>query len=161
MRKPRRHKPTGSVIQGESDLAAILTALLDEADGLHLYPGDRAIVADARDCEWEDGRCPKCGERLARMLADIQEILSNYAEPYCYFGVDPGDGSSFGWWINNDAIQDALRDGDIVQLEVHNNGETVLRGDFDQQPLYRLIINDHGNRTLQHRSNGRVIWEVV
>lgn len=139
----------------------ILTAFLDEAEGLHLMPGDRFLVGDLKTCVWSDNFCVKCGENLVTACHDVMWLLSEYAEPYCYFGPSTNDDTDFGWWVNDGAIQDALTDGDIVQLEVHNNGETVLRGDFDQQPLYRLIVNDHGNRTLQHRSNGRVIWEVV
>lgn len=79
--------------------------------------------------------------------------LDNYAAPYFYFGSHPGDGSDYGFWLSEDAI-DATFDGkkvsDLSEVPKGYTGEV-------------LLVHDHGNTSLYSysRGRGREIWAIV
>ena len=83
------------------------------------------------------------------ILADLYNILDFYAPPYCYLGSLEGDGACIGVWLAQDAIDEALAEGEIAR-----NDEPM------GQALYRLVVSDHGNMTLYTRQ-GREVWGIV
>ena len=83
------------------------------------------------------------------ILADLYDILDTYVPPYCYLGSHEGDGALIGVWLAQDAIDEALHDGEIAR-----NDEPM------GQASYRLVVSDHGNMTLYTRQ-GREIWGIV
>jgi len=88
-------------------------------------------------------------------LDDLMDRLSSYAPSYCYFGANPGDGACFGFWIDEDAIQEDRHDG---FLEVVSD-----LSELDGAHEAALVVNDHGNMTLyENADNGwREVWAVV
>ena len=87
---------------------------------------------------------------------DLNETLFNalneYSLPYMYFGSHAGDGSDFGYWIDQDIemIFDGLKVSDTSEIPDNYNGEVIH-------------INDHGNMTLYNSVNGELseVWAVV
>lgn len=89
-------------------------------------------------------------------LYDLEALfdeLNNINDlPYVYFGAHPGDGSDFGFWINEYFEYDfeGLKISDYNDIPKGYNGEC-------------LFINDYGNMTLYKIINGKKyeIWSIV
>ena len=79
-------------------------------------------------------------ENAQEIIAELTDMLSALAPPYCYFGAHPGDGSDFGFWPDFDAIEsDGIpRVGDASELPDGYVGEWAL-------------VNERGNVTLYTR----------
>jgi len=82
------------------------------------------------------------------LVEEIEEELQNFAPAYGYFGTYPGDGASFGFWLDEDALETGF--DDLSQLPEDYQGEV-------------LFINDHGNRTLYVAANDDLheVWGIV
>lgn len=67
--------------------------------------------------------------------------LEEHALPYFYFGALPDDGADFGFWLDHQAIDDDVHDGNLLKVgdlsEVPNDYEGSV-----------LVVNDHGNTSL-------------
>lgn len=95
------------------------------------------------------------------LVNELIDELSAFAPPFTYFGSHPGDASDFGFWIDEDAINDAEED-DL--LKAHDLAEVP-----EDYIGYVLITSDHGNRTLYSLSPADTslpritteIWSVV
>jgi len=78
--------------------------------------------------------------------------LNDFAPPYHYFGSHCGDGSDFGFWLNDNIEYDfdGLKVEDTRKVPEDYTGEV-------------LHINDHGNMTLYYCKKGKLkeIWGVV
>lgn len=73
-------------------------------------------------------------------LARLDRHLNIFAPPYCYFGAHSGDGSDFGFWLQEDWKQLAQDDGVPIVSgweEIPANHHGLL-----------FLVNDHGNVTL-------------
>lgn len=88
---------------------------------------------------------------------DLNEVLfnelENFAPPYFYFGAHPGDGSDYGFWLSEDAIEcsfDGLRVADLSEVPDDYAGEV-------------LFVNDHGNMSLYVADAGKLseVWAIV
>lgn len=86
-------------------------------------------------------------------LESLFDELNNINNlPYVYFGSHPGDGSDYGYWI------DELLEYDFEELKVNDLAE--IPTGYTGECLY---TNDHGNMTLYNVVNGRLyeIWSIV
>lgn len=80
----------------------------------------------------------------------LEEIPGLIGADYIYFGAHVDDGADYGFWIDHEALQDAVHDGDVVQS---SDGGSV-------EGRTTLIISDHGNMTLIG-ADGSEVWSVV
>lgn len=114
----------------------------------HFAARDRlnALVHDAR--EWT----PESNEDGDEFVNELADALDEFAPPYAYFGAHIGDGSDFGFWVSEDALQDfdGLRVSDLSEVPADYNGEV-------------LHVNDHGNASLYVAQNDkfREVWALV
>jgi len=95
-------------------------------------------------------------ETDSEVICDAMDALQEYAPPYCYVGMHPGDGSDLGVWPDIDMIESDCQDGtlqkvsDISDIDHAENGELVA------------IVNDHGNLTLARVSiEAKEVWSIV
>ena len=86
---------------------------------------------------------------------DLIGALNEFAPPYFYFGSHPGDGSDYGFWLSEDAINcsfDGLEVSDLSEVPKDYVGEI-------------LWVNDHGNTSLyyKYRTSQKLheIWSIV
>jgi hypothetical protein len=92
-------------------------------------------------------------EDAGYLLEDLTDILSEHAPAFCYFGAHEGDGSDFGFWIDQDLIDEAEAEDELLRV-----------ADLDDVPEdwsgYALHVNDHGNATL-YDGEGSELWGAV
>jgi len=95
-------------------------------------------------------------ETDSEVICDAIDVLQEYAPPYCYVGMHPGDGSDLGVWPDVEMIESDARDGtiqkvsDLSEIDHAGNGELVA------------IVNDHGNLTLARISfEASEVWSIV
>ena len=91
------------------------------------------------------------------ILEELFDALESYALPYFYFGASEGDGASFGYWLSEDALRDAVYEKNVLKIDDWNEVPKDYRGEV-------LIVNDHGNMSLYYRNskgNYREIWAIV
>lgn len=94
-----------------------------------------------------------CQDELDACVAELAEMLGDFAPPYAYFGSREGDGADFGFWLGECAMEyfDGLRVSDTSEVPRDYRGEV-------------LHVNDHGNATLyvaMSRGKLREVWAVV
>lgn len=158
----------GSISEGTmrpEDLIPTFTDELERLDGSHnLLVRDsrelmRKVAEEKCNCIaatvtyksiWEINRET---EAMETVLDELFSILNEYAPPYCYFGASEGDGSSYGYWIDHCALDDAIYEG--VSL---NDGRTSI-----DDGNYVVEINDHGSIKLYEvpTTVGPLVWAVV
>ena len=106
------------------------------------------LIAEARNAEGNGLNEDDCAEIVQELIDALQE----FAPAYAYFGAHCGNGSDFGYWIDNDALDhfDGLRVSDTSEIPDNYSGEV-------------LHVNDHGNMTLYAANNGALVevWGVV
>ncbi len=92
---------------------------------------------------------------IEELCIHLQNALSQFAPPHCYFGARPGVQDDFGFWLFSDFQQSAREDG---ALEVSDTSE--VPEDYCGEVLH---INDHGNATLYNAHKGKLteVWAVV
>ncbi len=88
-------------------------------------------------------------------LEALFEALNEYAPPFCFFGAHTGDGSDYGFWLSDDAIRDAIHDGEIVKVDAGDEWPEDMSAD------YVLEVNDHGNMALFDAQARRELWSIV
>jgi len=137
----------------------LLSAFLSEVERLSLLSGDflampenfptrdyfAGVVGDAQDYFAEDGEIPE-GADVSEVLEELQEVLSRFAPPYCYFGTHPGDGADFGFWPSFEEI-------DELPTVEDSDGARELGEDCK-------AVNDHGNVTV-YGADGSILLEIV
>lgn len=114
-------------------------ALRDRLNNLH---------GDALDCFAENGEDIRDDkeDEAAELMDKIQEALSaHFSKPYCFFGAHYGDGSDFGFWPDQDVIEELPTVADSDEAEAL--GEDCK------------TVNDHGNVTVW--SGGKAVLELV
>ena len=111
--------------------------------------------------------CIGLAAQLYSDLESVDEMLSEYVPPLCYFGTAEGDGACFGFWLECDAIERAKDEPEEYAL-VSDTSELQ-----DGTEPFALLINDHGNVTLYAREilsedptvygseNLAEVWSVV
>jgi hypothetical protein len=109
-----------------------------------------------------DGDCREDSERYASYFDsesaqyDLNEslfdALNEYCPPYFYFGSHPGDGSDYGFWLdeNWEDSSDGIKVSDSSEIPKGYTGEVA-------------IVSDHGNVSLYRCSRGKLylIWAIV
>jgi hypothetical protein len=99
----------------------------------------------ATQCGLDDGFCEE-------VLDQMFDLMDTFAPPHAWFGASEGDGSDFGYWLSDDALQDsdALKVSDTSEVPKDYLGEV-------------LHTNDHGNLTLYRATSRgmREIWSIV
>jgi hypothetical protein len=100
-------------------------------------------------------------------LAELIDLLQEFAPPYCYFGSHPGDGADFGFWIIDDVVQQVKDDGGLVVDDLSEVTQKEFRwgGVTAPELIDVLHVNDHGNVTFYsyNAKEGEFIeiWSVV
>lgn len=132
----------GSISSGtmkENDLIVRFIEALEPLDK------ERAMLLESRVKEtlfeqWVEGENPD----LSDVLESLMEELDGHALPYFYFGAHAGDGADFGWWLNDDALEDefgAFADDEHLKVSDLEEVPASFAGEV-------LVVSDHGNATL-------------
>lgn len=78
--------------------------------------------------------------------------LEEFSPPYGYFGAHAGDGSDYGFWLSESALEDfdGIKVDDTSSVPAEYTGEV-------------MHVNDHGNVTLYAARRGKLreIWSIV
>lgn len=80
-------------------------------------------------------------EEGSELVSDLEDALSEFVPPCCYFGSHEGDGSDFGFWWNGDQYDDMVKSGEILVVPA---GDKVYAEDAIGHQ-YISFVNDHGN----------------
>jgi len=150
MKAKNRYGSIGTVSHATMRPEDLIRRFISELDYIKLDRTTRnevrAIQKDSRKEGYYDTE--DCHYDLERLF----DILDSVALPYFYFGSHPGDGSDYGFWLSEDAIEefDGLKVSDLSEIPAGHTGEVML-------------VNDHGNVSLYACNNGKVkaVWEVV
>ena len=119
-----------------------------QSDDVRRAERDRllSLVWDARECD------PESEDADYLVNESLPDALQAFAPAYSYFGAHCGDGSDFGFWLSDDALEDfdGLRVADTSEVPADYCGEV-------------LHVNDHGNMTLYAATAGQLVevWGVL
>ena len=117
--------------------------------------GTARLIADAnREFFYDEIPDDVRDDRAAAVLDELFDALNEYAPPYFYFGAHPGDGADYGFWLEEDAIETAVRDGDAIKVDDTGDIPANWTGDVFQ-------VSDHGNVTLYQRNSDADEWREV
>ena len=89
-------------------------------------------------------------------LEALFDALGAYAPDFMYFGAHPGDGSDYGFWLDESWEEQLAESGGIKV----NDLADIPPDHFG----YVAVVSDHGNVTMYRRAgNHRLIhlWSVV
>jgi len=146
----------GSVSHGTLIPADLAEAFYHEADAIggHIDFGS----LEARNSWWDrlgeigdtlyphdDGSMCDDEETVSECVDELQDLLSEIAPPYMYFGAHEGDGSDFGFWPDWNSLEELPKYDEIP--------DTLPDDDF-------VVINDHGNVSV-YGADGKLIWDCV
>lgn len=93
------------------------------------------------------------GDDAAADLESLFDALNEYAAPYFYFGAHPGDGSDYGFWLEE------CFEGDFEGLHVTDLADVPK--DYEGEIMH---VTDHGNVSLYTKARTqppREIWAIV
>jgi hypothetical protein len=148
----------GSVSTGTLRTEDLLEAFAAELDRLrNTSQVHYRLVFDSQNRYYLDDGRDEREEEAAELVNELIDALQEYAPPFVYFGTLEGDGADFGFWVDRDAIEEALREAKYDDDD--DDGYTYL----EDYGLW-LHVNDHGNVTLLTNVDGaprEVIWAVV
>lgn len=137
----------GTISHGTLRSVDLLEAFADELNRLeedhHLVIEARAVLTLMANAWTIEESMP---DAVSDLVNALQDALSEYAPPYCYFGTNEGDGSDFGFWPCMDSVNELPRVSDPAEVE--GMGEDCV------------FVNDHGNVTV-YAADGSVIWDCV
>jgi hypothetical protein len=109
------------------------------------------VCRDVPRSAWENEDHPYWdSEDAGYTLEELFDAMNSLAPEYVYFGASEGDGSDYGFWLNHEAIDEALSCGDIIDYDKMPTGYSGLA----------LQTSDHGNMSLYNVSRGRTTREV-
>ena len=145
----------GTLIDNTTRPCDVLPALLDalrevdapEYAGQVVCPPIPAHAMEDDNAEWWDS------EDAHALQLDLEETLADYLPPYTYIGAHPDDGADYGVWVDHDAIEMDLHDGELQRID--GPGEL----DYANTSCAALHINDHGNLTIYAHDGDR--WSPV
>lgn len=84
------------------------------------------------------------------ILSMLMDLAQDHCPMYTYFGSSMGDGASIGVWVDVDALEEAIHDGEVIKVNDPN--------EVGDEGVY-LFENDHGNLTLY--VDGAEEWSIV
>jgi len=119
--------------------------------------GMREVRRDFKD---EIERQSHYGNEFSITVEALGQALYDFCAPYTYFGPHSGDGACFGVWVDHEAIDADVHDGDVMKV---NDLSDVQRERPHGYTGMVLHVNDHGNTTLYRCVRNRLyeIWAVV
>lgn len=108
----------------------------------HMDESDEHECADSSDCpaEW-----------ISDAINDAIDVLQEYAPVYCYVGSADGDGAALGVWLSDDALDEAIRNGERIDAETVVNHEDGVR----------IHVSDHGNVSVYRLSDDAELLAIV
>jgi len=151
----RRQKPAygpiGSVSTATTRTEDLIPSFLWECDRLRLTRKERQSVNEIKRASKREGYFESEDASLD-LNETLFDVLNNHALPYFYFGSHPGDGSDYGFWLDEGFEEsfDGMKVSDLSEVPHGYTGEV-------------LHVNDHGNMTLYAytRGRGRELWGIV
>jgi hypothetical protein len=110
------------------------------------WPNPETTACDEDDKFW-------ASEDAMWDMEALTDGLNNLCPSFVYFGTLEGDGSDFGFWVDRDALDEAITQHDVPNPD--RDGCQVLED-------YNVIVqvSDHGNVTMMDMDQN-VIWAVV
>jgi hypothetical protein len=132
----------GSVSEATMLTRDLLPAFADELERIADTGMHDELIKEARDVDPES-------DDADEIVNELADALSNYAPPFCYFGSHPGDGSDYGFWFDDESLQEAMRDG------IKIGDRTVT------QDGYMVEVNDHGNVTVWTIAAGEEVVSIT
>ena len=142
------HKATiGSISSGTLRNEDLLQAFADELERLI---GPTAITIETYEAIAPDGG----GDGDCSISQTLQDVLNEYAPPFCYFGTLEGDGADFGFWPDHDAIQELIRDSEEYYID-GNEGYINI----DENVWIQVL--DRGNITIFKIAPGEALLSIV
>ena len=107
-------------------------------------------------------------------LDTLFDALNCYAAPYFYFGAHPGDGSDYGYWLQEDWQDGFVAPSGIQRWTatscttfVNDTDYKIVVADLSEVPAWFrgevAVVNDHGNVTLYVKTSRtlREVWSIV
>jgi hypothetical protein len=136
------------------NIGTLIHGTLNETDLLTAFATELSRVSDVGHDELRREAYREAGnptENASEVISDLIDALNEYAPPHTYFGTLEGDGSDFGFWIEND-LEFAYCETELDE----NDSERFADVDCE---IY-IHINDHGNITA-YDLNRNEIWSAV
>ena len=133
----------GIVISGGTDFDYLARYLR------HVEEHDSYESCDGETSGEHFRECPI--EYIRETIETAIDALHEYAPIYCYIGMVEGDGPSLGVWLSDDALQEAIANGERV------DSETVI----NRNDGVRIHISDHGNVSVYALSDDRELLAIV
>jgi hypothetical protein len=87
---------------------------------------------------------------------ELVDALDEFSPPLCYFGSHESDGSDYGFWLSQDALEEAQSDEDVLKVSAGDEWS-----DDWANYEYVLEVTDHGNCTLYNAKTRNEIWSLV
>ena len=147
--------PIGSISHGtmrNEDLIPEFVYCLKTLANQHGNKKHKALIRDIEKRMEAEGYY-ESDEADYDLNEDLFQALNEYAAPYMYFGAHPGDGSDFGFWLDEDMEDhfDGIKVSDLSEVPKDYAGEI-------------LMVNDHGNTSLYVKAKTqepREVWALV
>ena len=85
-------------------------------------------------------------------LDALFDLLDTFAPEYFYFGVHPGDGADYGYWLTEEWEElleenDGIKVSDTSEIPADHVGHVA-------------VVNDHGNITMYRRGRNHRLYEM-
>ena len=141
----------GSISTGTLRTLDLLEAFASEAEA---RCGDMSTKAVSTARIYLDPDAIVDDEQAQETLDELRFLLEDSCPPFVYFGALEGDGADFGFWVDRDAIQEAI-DPTSCLVCINANGDYVLEEDG-----VIVQVSDHGNLTATDLDRN-VLWSVV
>ncbi len=153
------HKPTiGSISSGTLKTENLLKAFANELERLCTFPKHADLLLEANYRVASLSGLRESSEATSKVVNDLQDVLNDYAPPFCYFGTLEGDGADFGFWPDRDAIQELIANGEVVKQTAHLDNNQVIHNNDEN---VGIEINDHGNITIYNLDTSEILLEIV
>lgn len=151
--------PLGSISSGTLNTRQLLDVFMHTLmrlarldDNVERAKRVKTACANAQDLLVIENWTEDQDEEAADMVGDVlPNLLQGYALPFVTFGSHSGDGSDFGFWVDDEAIEQAVKDQEIARV-------VTLTTTVDLTIPYKLLVQGHGRMTLISHSCGIQIW---
>lgn len=145
--QPSMYLPLGTIIHGTMRVDDLIPAFLEVLE--RFEPETAASLKGDFEAATPDQREELCWERVV-------PILDRFAPPYTYFGSHPGNSSDYGVWVNTEALDEAVQEGDPSKIIVIKKGHPVPRG----QSQNVVVVDDDGSYlSLWDGKTGAKLWD--
>ena len=149
----------GTISHGTLRTEDLLETFADELNRLSDNPSHKQLIFFAQEWIAKDLSTPDLEQAMpwfaedgAQMVGELSDALNEYAPVYCYFGTLEGDGSDFGFWLDPDALDEAIENSEPGD----EFGEYVNEDDG-----VRINVSDHGNVEVYSIESGESLLAIV